>query len=117
MRLDARKAARLAVRSIPSVIGAVAAGIVVAGGFAELAALRLPHGLLLLALASCLALLAWRRARGPRHHARFRRVLLVALSESFVASLPGGKIPDRRDFYALPGAERVRRALAARAPA
>lgn len=53
--------------------------------------------------------LAWRRAGGPRHRARFRRALLVAPSDAFVASLPGGKIPDRRDFYALPTAERVRR--------
>lgn len=53
--------------------------------------------------------LAWRRARGPRHRAHFRRVLLVAPSDTFVASLPGGTIPDRRDFYALPNAERVRR--------
>jgi hypothetical protein len=26
-----------------------------------------------------------------------------------VASLPGGKIPDRRDFYTMPEAERMRR--------
>ena len=53
--------------------------------------------------------LPWRRAAGPRHAANFRRVLLVAPSAEFVAALPGGKIPDRRDFYALQGAERVRR--------
>jgi hypothetical protein len=53
--------------------------------------------------------LPWRRARGPAHARRFRRALLVAPSAAFVARLPGGKIPDRRDFYALPPAERVRR--------
>jgi hypothetical protein len=53
--------------------------------------------------------LAWRRAAGPRHRSDFRRVLLVAPSDAFVAALPGGKIPDRRDFYALQDAERVRR--------
>ena len=49
--------------------------------------------------------LRWRRA-GP---ANFRRTLLIAPSDAFVASLPGGKIPDRRDFYAMPEAERIRR--------
>ena len=49
--------------------------------------------------------LPWRRARA-RH---FDRALLIAPSASFVASLPGGKIPDRRDFSALPTAERERR--------
>jgi hypothetical protein len=49
--------------------------------------------------------LPWRRAAG----ANFRRTLLVAPSDAFVASLPGGKIPDRRDFYALTEPERVRR--------
>ena len=49
--------------------------------------------------------LRWRRARG----ANFRRALLVAPSDAFVASLPGGKIPDRRDFYTMPEAERIRR--------
>ena len=34
---------------------------------------------------------------------------LVAPSPSFVAALPGGRIPDRRDFYAMPHAERERR--------
>ena len=53
--------------------------------------------------------LPWRRARGPAHARRFRRALLVAPSPAFVAALPGGKIPDRRDFYALPEPERVRR--------
>jgi hypothetical protein len=47
----------------------------------------------------------WRRSHG----ANFRRALLVAPSEEFVASLPGGKIPDRRDFYALTEDERMRR--------
>jgi hypothetical protein len=49
--------------------------------------------------------LRWRRARG----ANFRRALLVAPSDAFVASLPGAKIPDRRDFYTMPEAERMRR--------
>ena len=49
--------------------------------------------------------LSWRRARG----ANFRRALLIAPSDEFVASLPGGKIPDRRDFYAMSEAERMRR--------
>jgi hypothetical protein len=53
--------------------------------------------------------LRWRRARGPRHAAGFRRALLVAPSDAFVASLPGGKIPDRQDFYAFDDAERRRR--------
>lgn len=55
--------------------------------------------------------LPWRRARG----ANFRRALVLAPSAAFVAGLPGGKIPDRNDFYRLPEAERIRvwRAVAA----
>ena len=49
--------------------------------------------------------LAWRRAGSSN----FRRALLIAPSEEFVASLPGSKIPDRRDFYTMPDAERMRR--------
>ncbi len=49
--------------------------------------------------------LRWRRARGEN----FRRALLIAPSDAFVESLPGRKIPDRRDFHALDDAERVRR--------
>lgn len=49
--------------------------------------------------------LRWRRAGG----ANFRRALLIAPSDAFVASLPGGKIPDRRDFYTMPDSERMRR--------
>jgi hypothetical protein len=49
--------------------------------------------------------LRWRRARGVN----FRRALLIAPSPAFVASLPGGKIPDRRDFYTMSEAERMRR--------
>lgn len=49
--------------------------------------------------------LRWRVARGTN----FRRALLIAPSDAFVASLPGGKIPDRADFYAFPEAERIRR--------
>ena len=47
----------------------------------------------------------WRRARGDN----CARALLVAPSDAFVASLPGGKIPDRRDFYTLAEGERMRR--------
>jgi hypothetical protein len=49
--------------------------------------------------------LPWRRARATN----FDRALLIAPSAEFVASLPGGKIPDRRDFAAFPRAERERR--------
>jgi hypothetical protein len=49
--------------------------------------------------------LRWRRARS----ANFDRVLLIAPSDDFVASLPGGKIPDRRDFFAHDETERMRR--------
>ncbi len=49
--------------------------------------------------------LPWRRARA----ANFGRVLMIAPSDAFVASLPGGKIPDRRDFYAFDDSERMRR--------
>lgn len=49
--------------------------------------------------------LRWRRA-SPRN---FGRVLLVAPSDEWVRSLPGAKIPDRRDFHALSAVERIRR--------
>jgi hypothetical protein len=49
--------------------------------------------------------LKWRRASA----ANFRRALLIAPSEEFVASLPGSKIPTRNDFYAMSEAERMRR--------
>ncbi|MBL0169736.1 MAG: patatin-like phospholipase family protein [Gemmatimonadaceae bacterium] len=49
--------------------------------------------------------LPWRRARAKN----FERALLIAPSPEFVASLPGGKIPDRRDFHAFPSEERERR--------
>lgn len=49
--------------------------------------------------------LPWRRA-GARN---FARTLLVAPSAEFVAKLPGGKIPDRRDFYTLTDTERFAR--------
>jgi hypothetical protein len=39
----------------------------------------------------------------------FDRALLIAPSPEFVASLPGGKIPDRKDFYGMPESERIRR--------
>lgn len=46
--------------------------------------------------------LTWRRARGDN----FRRALLIAPSDEFVASLPRHKIPDRKDFYAMDDATR-----------
>lgn len=55
--------------------------------------------------------LTWRRAGA----ANFSRTLLIAPSPSFVATLPGGKIPDRKDFYALADAERADRWEAVRA--
>lgn len=48
--------------------------------------------------------LAWRRAKG----AATDKVLLVSPSEEFVASLPYGKIPDRRDFVDLDNEQRIR---------
>lgn len=48
--------------------------------------------------------LRWRRAQGDN----FRRALLIAPSDDFVASLPNRKIPDRRDFYAMDDATRQR---------
>lgn len=47
----------------------------------------------------------WRRGTAVN----FDRVLLVAPSAEFVRSLPGGKIPDRRDFYSMPESERIKR--------
>jgi hypothetical protein len=47
----------------------------------------------------------WRRGTAVN----FDRVLLVAPSAEFVQSLPGGKIPDRRDFYSMPESERIKR--------
>lgn len=49
--------------------------------------------------------LSWRRARVDN----FRRALIIAPSDDFVAALPGGKIPDRKDFYAFGDAERISR--------
>lgn len=46
--------------------------------------------------------LKWRRARGDN----FRRALLIAPSDEFVAALPRAKIPDRKDFYAMDDATR-----------
>ena len=50
-------------------------------------------------------LLPWRRA-GRR---ALDRTVLLCPSESFVASLPGGRIPDRKDFQAFGADERLRR--------
>lgn len=49
--------------------------------------------------------LPWRRAGGRN----FARTLLIAPSDAFVKKLPGGKIPDRRDFYTLSDRERFDR--------
>jgi len=48
--------------------------------------------------------LSWRQVHA--HH--FDRVVLVTPSKEFVASLPNGKIPDRKDFETLAADERVR---------
>jgi hypothetical protein len=48
--------------------------------------------------------LRWRRGRPIN----FRRALIIAPSPEFIARLPGGKIPDRDDFYRLPDEERIR---------
>jgi hypothetical protein len=47
----------------------------------------------------------WRRGTSVN----FDRALLIAPSADFVASLPGGKIPDRKDFYGMAESERIRR--------
>lgn len=47
--------------------------------------------------------LPWRKADG-RH---FDRVVMLAPNAEFVASLPGGRIPDRKDFYRYSDAERM----------
>ncbi len=49
--------------------------------------------------------LKWRRAGA----ANFSRALLIAPSVEFIASLPGGKIPDRTDFHSMSESERIRR--------
>ena len=49
--------------------------------------------------------LPWRRAGA----ANFSRTLLIAPSPAFLASLPGGRIPDRRDFFDYPESERMTR--------
>ncbi|HEX2723866.1 MAG TPA: patatin-like phospholipase family protein [Gemmatimonadaceae bacterium] len=49
--------------------------------------------------------LRWRRGNAVN----FERALLIAPSPEFVASLPGGKIPDRSDFYSMSESERIRR--------
>ncbi|MES2524790.1 MAG: patatin-like phospholipase family protein [Gemmatimonadota bacterium] len=54
--------------------------------------------------------LSWRRARGTN----FDRTLLISPSAEWVASLPGGRIPDRNDFRDLTHAERISRWSAVR---
>lgn len=49
----------------------------------------------------------WRRVRANSDV--LRRVLLIAPSMEFVASLPGGTIPDRQDFYRWSERDRIRR--------
>ncbi|MEO8194077.1 MAG: patatin-like phospholipase family protein [Gemmatimonadales bacterium] len=49
--------------------------------------------------------LKWRRGSAVN----FDRALLIAPSAEFVASLPGGKIPDRNDFVTLSENERISR--------
>jgi len=49
--------------------------------------------------------LKWRRGTAVN----FDRALLIAPSRDFVSRLPGGKIPDRKDFYSMPESERIRR--------
>ena len=49
--------------------------------------------------------LAWRQV-SP---ANFAHTLVICPSAEFVASLPGGKVPDRTDFARLPTAERIQR--------
>jgi len=48
--------------------------------------------------------LGWRRAGVTNFH----RALLLSPSAEFVASLPNGRIPDRRDFGAKSESERIR---------
>jgi hypothetical protein len=50
-------------------------------------------------------LLPWRRASG----AALERTVILCPSTEFVAALPGGKIPDRKDFWSFDDAERLRR--------
>jgi hypothetical protein len=54
--------------------------------------------------------ITWRRGTSVN----FDRALLIAPSAEFVASLPGGKIPDRKDFYSMPESERITRWQTAR---
>lgn len=49
--------------------------------------------------------LKWRRPRGGL----LGRTVFIAPSRRFIATLPGGKIPDRSDFKTFPTAERQRR--------
>ena len=49
--------------------------------------------------------LPWRKPRGPL----LDRTLFLAPSKEFVATLPGGKVPDREDFVRHPTPERQRR--------
>lgn len=55
--------------------------------------------------------LPWRRANARN----LERVVMLAPGEEFIAGLPGGKVPDRKDFYRYSHAERIRvwRAVAA----
>ena len=55
--------------------------------------------------------LGWRRARVHN----FRRALLLSPSEEFVRTLPGARLPDRRDFARMSEAQRIRQWEAVRA--
>ena len=50
--------------------------------------------------------ISWRRPKASH----MENVLLLAPSPAFVADLPGGKIPDRNDFYAYKGKDQERMA-------
>jgi len=50
-------------------------------------------------------LLPWRRAGGGA----LDRTVILCPSAEFVAALPGGKIPDRKDFWSFDDEERLRR--------
>jgi hypothetical protein len=48
--------------------------------------------------------LRWRKPRAEN----FDDVVMLAPSDSFIASLPGGRVPDRNDFLELETAQRIR---------
>jgi hypothetical protein len=42
------------------------------------------------------------------HHSSYENVVMLVPSDEFVASLPYGKIPDRKDFEDMPAAQRIK---------